>query len=108
MIKGRKQNTAKRKVASKETSLELVSSNFDEATKEGKRVVEEKSAPNTQVKKIRLTGYVEPEIYKRIVNGMLEERMKKRAEGQEGIQGKSDLSFVVSEAMGEWLEKRKY
>ena len=80
MVKGRKQNTVKRK----ETSLELVGSNFDEAIKVGKRVVEEKVSPKTQVKKIRLTGYVEPEIYKRIVNGMLEERMKKREEGQEG------------------------
>jgi hypothetical protein len=108
MIKGRKQNTAKRKVASKETSLELVSSNFAEASKEGKRVVKENVETKTQIKKIRLTGYVEPDIYKRIVNGMLEERMKKREEGVEGIQGKSDLSFVVSEAMKEWLEKRKY
>ena len=108
MNKGRKQHSTKRKVASKETSLQLVSSKVDEAIKVGKRVVEEKVAPKSQVKKIRLTGYVEPDIYKRIVNGMLEERMKKREEGQEGIQGKSDLSFVVSEAMGEWLEKRKY
>ncbi len=105
MLKNRKQSSAKRK----EASLQIVSANVDNALKEGQRVVKEaETTTGTNIKKIRLTGYVGPDIYKRIVNGMLEERMKKREQGEVGVQGKSDLSFVVSEAMEEWLEKRNY
>ena len=104
-MKGRKQSATNKK----QQSLKVVSSNFDVAKKEGKKVVREATiTTTTQTKKIRLTGYVSPEIYKRIVNGMLEERMKKREKGETGIQGKSDLSSVVSQAMEEWLEKRNY